>query len=197
MIEKKERIGEVVHASTSLFSVQCHVLYGAPGLGALVSTGSNNTIYGVVAEVSTNSIDPGRRPMVMGQDQESIESVYKQNPQLSRLLTTEFQVLVVGHIDNNGELQRYLAPIPPKIHELVYVCQGSEVIEIARSLEMLPALLSSPVGSPDELTAAFLRFLANEHDDPKETLLRSGRDLAKYLIGEFPRLSSILKRVSL
>ena len=62
---------------------------------------------------------------------------------------------------------------------------------------MLPALLSSPVGSPDELTAAFLRFLANEHDDPKETLLRSGRDLAKYLIGEFPRLRSILKRDSL
>ena len=119
MIEKKERIGEVVHASTSLFSVQCHVLYEAPSLGALVSTGSNNTIYGVVAEVSTNSIDPGRRPMFMGQDQESIESVYKQNPQLSRLLTTEFQVIVVGHIDNNGELQRFLAPIPHKNHELV------------------------------------------------------------------------------
>ena len=197
MIPKKERIGEVVNASTSFLSVQCHVLYEAPDLGALVCTGSDNTVYGVVAEVSTRSIDPGRRPMVMGQDQESIEAVYKQNPQLSRLLTTEFQVIVVGHRDNEGELQRFLAPVPPRIHELVYACQGSEIIEIAASLEMLPALLSSPVGSPDELTAAFLRLLANEHDHPQETLLRAGRDLAKYLIGEFPRLNSILKRVSL
>ena len=52
------RAGEVVAASTTEFTTRCHALYEAPPLGALVKSGGESPVYGVVAEVSTQSIDP-------------------------------------------------------------------------------------------------------------------------------------------
>ena len=76
----QQRVGEVVEASTSRFVVQCHELYGAPPLGSLVR--SEGGVYGVVAEVATQSLDPGRRAVAMGRGEESAEAVYRRHPQL-------------------------------------------------------------------------------------------------------------------
>ena len=110
-------LGEVVEASTSDFGTQCHRLYDAPALGTLVKSEGDSPIYGIVGEVTTQSIDPGRRTMAMGEDDDSGDAVYRRNPQLARLLTTEFRSIVVGHREN-GTLRRYLAPLPPRIHSV-------------------------------------------------------------------------------
>ncbi len=186
------RVGEVVEASTSRFVVQCHELYGAPPLGSLVR--SEGGVYGVVAEVTTQSLDPGRRAVAMGRGEESSEAVYRQHPQLARLMSTELEAVVVAH-RSGGELSRFLAPTPPRIHEIVSACSPPELVEVAGELELLPSLLASPAGSPDDVTAAFLRQLADAHPEPEQVRLEAGRKLAGLLPGQLHRLTGILKRL--
>ena len=187
-----QRVGEVVEASTSRFVVQCHELYGAPPLGSLVR--SEGGVYGVVAEVTTQSLDPGRRAVAMGRGEDSAEAVYRRHPQLTRLMSTELEAVVVAH-RSGGELSRFLAPTPPRIHEIVHACGGPELVEVAGDLELLPSLLASPAGSPDDVTAAFLRQLADAHTEPERVRLEAGRKLAGLLPGQLHRLTGILKRL--
>lgn len=187
-----QRVGEVVEASTSRFVVQCHELYGAPPLGSLVR--SEGGVYGVVAEVTTQSLDPGRRAVAMGRGEDSAEAVYRQHPQLTRLMSTELEAVVVAH-RSGGELSRFLAPTPPRIHEIVHACNGPELVEIAGELELLPSLLASQAGSPDDVTAAFLRQVVQAHPEPERVRLEAGRRLAGLLPGQLHRLTGILKRL--
>ncbi len=193
--ESDSRVGEVVEASTTEFTTQCHALYEAPPLGAVVKSGGEDPVYGVVAEVSTRSIDPGRRPVAMGAGEETVEAVYDRNPQLNRLLSTEFRSLVVAH-RRDGALNRYLAPRPPRIHDFVYECAPQEVTELGGPREFLPALLSSPIGSPDDIAASFLRRASLAHPDPRGYLVAAGKDLAVLLTGQLQRLNGILRRLS-
>ena len=188
-------VGEVVVASTTEFVTQCHALYEAPPLGSLVRCGADSRIYAVVGDVTTQGIDPGRRPMALGEDEDSEEAVYWRNPQLSRLLSTEFRSIAVGH-RNDGRLLRYLAPTPPRIHSFVYTCDPGQVLEFTGSLDFLPTLLASPVGSPDDVIAAFLRLAGRCHPEPEGFLVDAGRQIAVLLAGQLQRLNGILRRLS-
>jgi len=188
-------VGEVVEAATTEFVAQCHELYGSPPLGALVKTGGEDTVYGVVAEMATRSLDPGRRPVAMGAGEADVEAIYSRNPQLGRLLSTEFRTVVVGHMAD-GRLNRYVAPLPPKIHDMVYPCDAEETREFSGSLHSLPLLLSAQVGSPDDVAAAFLRGASRSHADPRAFLVGAGRELASLLGGDLQRLNGILRRLA-
>ena len=192
---QRSAVGEIVEASTAELLAQCHRLYEAPPLGALVKSEGVAPVYGVVAEVTTKSIDPGRRTMAMGGDDPSGDAVYERNPQLARLLATEFRAAVVGHGDG-GRLHRYLAPLPPRIHDFVFPCDDAETAAFTGELDFLPLLLAAPVASPDEVVAAFLRRSSGAHADPEAFLVRAGKELAPALGGQFQRLSAILKRLS-
>ena len=185
-------VGEIVEASTAEILAQCHRLYEAPPLGTLVKSEGDAPVYAVVAEVTTRSIDPGRRTMAMGEDDPSGDAVYERNPQLARLLATEFRAAVVGHRDD-GRVRRYLAPLPPRIHDFVFCCADDETAAFSEALDFLPLLMAAPVGSPDEVVAAFLRRASLAHTDPEAFLLRAGKQLAPALGGQFQRLSAILK----
>ena len=116
--EIDERLGEVVEGSTASFTTQCYQLYEAPPLGSLVRCGNEFSIYGIVHEVFTRSMDPSRRPIPRGMGEDNEESVYLNNPQLNRLLSTEFLSIVVEYKDN-GPLRRQLASQLPRIHSVV------------------------------------------------------------------------------
>ena len=96
-VNPEPRLGEVVETSTTGFWTQCYRLYESPPLGALVRTGGPYPAYAVVYHVSTQGIDTSRRPVARGADEASEEDVYLSNPQLSQLLRTDFQAIVVGH----------------------------------------------------------------------------------------------------
>ena len=188
------RVGEVVGASTTELVVHCYELYEAPPLGALVRCGTETAVYGVVGEVSTQSLDPGRMPVAMGADEESEEDVYRRNPQLGRLLSTTFRAVVVGHRADR-RIDPYLAPLPPRIHSFAFRCDGDEVREITESLELLTVLVSSQVGSPDDVTASFLRLASRSLEDSHGFLVKAGKELATLLGGQLPRLNGLLKRL--
>ena len=191
------KIGEVIEARTGEFVAECYELHTPPPLGSLLRTTDGQVeIYGVVRNASTESIDPGRRPLARGREESEEENIYRQHPQLSRLLRTTFDTLVIGHGQGDA-LHHYLPPRPPRVHSFVYLCEGDEVRRFTRSLDFLAILLGARAGSVDEVVSACLRQAAGAHDDERAFLVRVGKELAVLLGGELNRLNAILRRIKL
>ena len=189
------RLGEVVEATSTEFVAQCYDLYAAPALGSLVRCGDDDAIYGIVHEIATRSVDTGRRPIARGRDEDDEDAIYRSNPQLSRLLSTEFRALSVGHAER-GELRRWLAPFPPRIHSFVYSCPTETLREFSAELDFVSILLSSPIASADDVLAAFLKMSGDAHSDPDAFLINAGRRITPLLGGQMQRLGGILRRIA-
>ena len=191
-----QRVGEVIEAATADFVAQCYELYELPPLGSLVKTGEPGAeLYGVVYRATTTSFEPGRRPIARGKDETSEAALYQANPQLMKLLRSEFGVVVVGHRDNGG-LHHYLPPQPPRIHGFIYQCPPQEIREFTGSLGFLSILANTnlPIAG-DEVIAAALRHMSRVHQDPNAFLVAAGKELAVLLSGDFGKLKSILGRL--
>lgn len=191
-----ERVGEVVEASTTDFVAQCYELYQSPPLGSLVKTGdSGGELYGVVYNAATTSLEPGRRPIARGKDEASEEEIYRSNPQLLKLLRSEFNALVVGHRQGD-KLHHYLSPQPARIHGFVYLCPPEEVKEFSQSFDFLNILISSHLTVPvDEIVSACLRQMSQAHEDRRAFLVAAGKELAVLLSGDFNQFKAILGRI--
>jgi len=194
--EEMQRVGEVTEAATTGFTAQCYQLYELPPLGSLVKTKEGETqIYAVVGNASTAGIEPGRRPIARGRDTENEESLYQDNPQLEKLLKSEFFALVVGHKENSG-INHHLPPRPARIHGFVYLCPDEEVKEFSQSFGFLNMLLNTTLPVPrDELIAACLRRMSKVQDDESAFLVAAGKQLAGLLGGDYNQLKAILERI--
>jgi hypothetical protein len=197
------RLGEVVETSTTGFVAQCYELYGAPPLGALVKAGGPYPAYGIVHQVSTQGIDPSRRPMTRGVDEATEEEVYRSNPQLSHLLRTDFQAVIVGHSaegdpDKYGtfRLRYYLPPVPPPIYAFVHACGVEEVRLFTANPAFLRPLATSSIPALEEVVAACLRYVASAQEDPEGFLTVVGKQLAGFFPGDFRRVETILQRAA-
>ena len=192
--DRRKRLGEIVEASSTIVTTQCYDLYEAPPLGSLISSGEDNTTYGIVCEVTTQSIDPSRRIITRGQNEDTEKQVYLNNPQLTRLLLTEFKALLVGHRINHL-IHRKLPPLPPRIHSFVYHCDNEETKLFSSSLEFLPLLLSTHTEAIDDVITAFINQASQCHDDPMEFLVYAGKELAILFNGQLQRLNNALRRL--
>jgi hypothetical protein len=195
-MEPRKKIAEVVETSSAEFTAQCYKLDQAPPLGSLVKTKNEPfEIYGVVYNVETHSLDPGRRVVARGENMKTEGEIFRANPQLARLLRTDFKVLVVGY-GQGDSLYHYLPQKPAPIHGFVYTCQLEEVRAFTRSLDFLSLLVDArlPI-SVDEVAAACLRHASEAHPDPQVFLIKAGKELACMLSSDAKRLNSLLKRI--
>ena len=191
-----QRVGEVIQASTTDFVAQCYELYQIPPLGSLVKTKDQQLeLYGIVCNATTTSLEPGRRPIARGKDETTEEEIYRQSPQLLKLLKSEFGVVVVGHRQGD-KLYHYLPPTPAKIHGFVYQCTAEEIKEFGQSFDFLNILINAslPV-STEELIAASLRQMSQAYEDRKTFLVAAGKELAVRLSGDLSQLKAILGRI--
>jgi len=189
------RVGEVIEASTTNFVAQCYELYQTPPLGSLVKTGDAPAVYGIVFNATTSSIEPGRRPIARGKDEASEAQIYQSNPQLLKLLRSEFSALIVGH-HQSDQLHQYLPPLPAHIHSFVYQCPTEEVREFSQSFNFLNIVMNTPLPiPPQELIAACLRQMSQAHEDRHAFLVSAGKELATLLCGDFSQLEAILQRI--
>ena len=188
------KIGEVIKSSTESFMAECYELHIPPSFGSLVRTKEGNIdIYAVVSGAATSSIEVGRRPIARGRDDVNEEDIYLSNPQLEKLMRTEFTALVVGHGDS-GKVSQYMPPRPARIHSFVYPCEPDEVAMFNQSLAYLSMLVDVPERS-NELIAATLRNAAAAYSEPMAFLVRAGKELALMIAGDTNRLNIILKKV--
>ena len=189
-----DRIGEVVESSTSRFTAHCYELHQPPAFGSLVRVKAGDiVIYAVVSGATTASIEPGRRPVARGRGEEVEEGVFSTNPQLEKLLRTDFEGLVVGHRDGD-RLNHYLPPQPAKIHSFVYACESDEVAAFNELPDYLSILIKAE-HQADELVAATLRQAAATQKDSREFLIQAGKELASLLAEDTGRLNNVLRRI--
>jgi hypothetical protein len=186
------RVGEIVEAKTAEFTAQCYRLDGAPPFGSLVRASDGRIdVYGLVCEVSSGSIDAGRRVSARGVDEPDEDALFEHNPELSALLRTELSALVVGYREADRVVQR-LPPHPPRLHGFVHRCDPAELRTFGQRLDFLAALLAG-AGTTDELVAATLRQLAAVQGDERAYLVAAGKRLALMLGGDVRRLGAILR----
>lgn len=195
-MEVPNRIAEIVESSSAQFTAQCYRLEQAPSLGCLVKVRNKPVeIYGVVYNIETHSLEPGRRIVARGEKMETEDEIFRTNPQLARLLRTDFNVLVVGY-SQGGSLYQYLPQKPAPIHGFVYICTEEEVRTFTDCLDFLGLLIDARLPVPaEEITAACLRYVSQAHHDRQAFLVRAGKELAYLLGGDTKRLSSLLKRL--
>ncbi len=190
---ENQRVGEVIEASTTDFVAQCYELYELPPLGSLVKTRDQVVEqFGVVYRATTTSFEPGRRPIARGKDELSEEALYQANPQLMKLLRSEFGVLVVGHREAD-RLHHFLPPRPARLHGFVYLCSPEEIREFSQSFGFLNILVNTHLAiASGETVAAALRQMSRVYEDPHRFLVSAGKELAVLLSGDFSQLKTIL-----
>ncbi len=193
-VVEASRFGEVVEASVERVVGQCHHLYDAPPLGALVRIG--RVVFAIVDGISTGAIDPGRQVIARGADADSEEEVYAVHPQLERLLRTQVTLAVVGH--REGErIRQHLPAQPPRIHTFLHRCADDEAREFMERSDFLRLLLDSGLPTADEVVAAALREAAPAFERPRTFLMNASRAIAAQLPTDAARLGAIMRRLPL
>jgi hypothetical protein len=195
-MQAKVKIGEVVESSVSQYTAHCYELFQTPPLGCLVTAhAACGDIGGIVAAVTTQSLEPGRRPIARGRDEASEEALFRQNPQLLKLFRTDITVLVSGYHSPDA-WHCYLPPQPASIHSFVYTATPEEVQAASSSFDFLNLFLDNPVPlASHELAAAAIRQMSLAYPDPHAFLIRAGKRLAALLYNDLNGLNAILRRI--
>ena len=194
-----DRVGEVVESDSTAFEAQCYRLQEPPALGSLVAADDGEAVVvGVVSGAGTSSIQPGRRALARGEGEESVESLYANNPQIEKLLMTTFTAQIVGYRyggPGDGRIMQRLPSQPPKVHSFVYECSAEEQATFGESMDFLSILAGARGEAGDQLVGACLRQLSAMANDPREFLVRAGKALTVIWASEPQRLYTLLSGI--
>jgi hypothetical protein len=191
---KSQRIGEIVETSTAGFVAVSKALHQPPALGSLVKVqlGGEDYAYGVVASGTTTSPDPGRRAVPRASDEVYDETIYTEQPQLTRVLHTEFAVVLVGCFEE-GAIRQHLPPQPPRLHYDVHECTSGEVRRFSERLIYFRLLLSTRGEVPaEQLLAAHIRQVYRARGSDPAWLERAAREVTSLLRDDYDRMMMVL-----
>jgi len=190
-LDEGEHIGEVVESSTTQIVAQARLLHEAPSFGSFVRVGSATPALGIVYDISTQSLEPHRRPTAYGKTESQLR---REQPQIFQLLRTHFQILVLGYMEG-GDAIHILPPQPARIHSFTHVCDEGEVRACTQSDEFLRAILNSTGTATDDLLIAALRHAVAARHGDRGYLVSRGKDLSRLLRDDYDRLSSVVRRI--
>lgn len=205
-----DKIAEVIETSTTQFmaeSLEPEDLSFPlmPPFGSWVKSfdeESGNKILGVVCHVTTTPTDSLHRVRALGL---SLAEIRNEQPQILGMLTTKFQALIVGfettpsspngHTPSFGKVYQYLPPRPPQIHQAVYRCHPSEIINFSENLNFLRILLQISTVPKEALIAATIREIYQLRDLNRSWLVKAGRTLTVLLREDYDTLQYILSQI--
>jgi len=191
-----KRCGEIVETTTVGFVAESLELNRPPALGSLVKVDNpdGSRVYGIVSYGMTTALEPGRRAIRRSTDEVYDQAVYKEHPELSHILRTEFAVILVGCEDERG-LWQHLPSQPPPLHYSVYSCSPQEVQRFSQRLDYFRLILSSsgPISS-EQLLAAHIREVYQRNQDDN-WLLGAARAAASLLKEDHARLIAVLQGI--
>lgn len=186
-------IGEIVETSTLGFRAESLTLHQPPPLGELVKVQRDGQDYWYAVVVyGTTSADVGRRVVRRATPEVRDEAIYREHPQLARLLQTVFEARLVGW-NEDGRIRQGLPPVPPPLHYSVHVCSAEEVIAFSRHFYYFRLLLEPPSEVPaEQVLAAHVRQVYRQRGYDDEWLAAAAREIAGLLKTDHDRLMSVL-----
>ncbi len=185
---------EVIKSSLTGFVAQSWQWDYCPTFGSLVLVQDDiRTLFGVVHQVETGSIDPVRSPFPY---QKTLQELKKEQPHIFEFLKTTDSCLTVGY-RQGSTVVRALAPEPPKIHAFVSPASRELAQQFFSSADYLHLLfgMQSQLFNLDELLLALLRYSATCGCTDKQRL-RAFMDTYVLLTGnEYRRVKLFAQRV--
>ena len=202
-------IAEVIETSTTNFLAQCLEPEDLnfpvmPPFGSwmkAIDEETGNKIFAVVSYVTTSPVDSIHRARALGL---SLDELREQQPQIFAMLKTEFRAAIVGfempptgrdHLAT-GQIYHYLPPRPPQIHQAVFQCDRSEIMDFTDKPDFLRVLLQVTDAPADALIAATVRDIYRLRKGDRAWLVTVGRNLSLLLKDDYDRLRYILSQIS-
>lgn len=186
-------VGRVINAGNARFAVGCRLLRSqVPTFGALVKAeaGAGVTILGLIRDVQLLDDPLVRQVAVLPEERPELIA-----DQHQRLLPIEVQVQVVGYGDG-GRWHHCLPPQPPMSLVEVVTCTLDELVAFTGRFDYFRLVLESRDLLADELLAAHLRQAAAARGEAgRGFLVEAGRELARLLAADLPRLDGLLRRI--
>lgn len=203
---RPNHFAEVVETATAEFLAQClepeDLSFAVmPPFGSWVKSideESGNCVYAVVYHATTTPIDSVHRARALGL---SLLELREQQPQIFAMLKTEFRAAIVGFrpspASSRDTIYQHLPPRPPQVHQAVYYCDSSEIVEFSDNLDFIRTLLQVAGAPVDGLTAAAIREIYQLRQGDRAWLVQAGRAISLLLKDDYDRLRIILSQVHL
>jgi hypothetical protein len=196
-VESVVTIGRLLRSSTTGYVFGCAVPEpDVPRFGDFVKApaqrGRTNVI-GLIYDIVIED-DPFVRQMVATRD---LEEAYILDQRENRQVPIEVSVLAIGYYAGADRIQCGLPPQPPVTLDSIRPCTAAEVLDCTSSFDYLRLIVNSPEAPADELIAVSLRNAAagRPPEDRAAFLRLAGRELAKMLNRDLPRLENLLRRI--
>ena len=200
-VEATVAIGRLLRSSTTGFVFGCSVPEpDVPRFGDFVKApaqrGRTNVI-GLIYDIVIED-DPFVRQMVATRD---LDEAYILDQRENRQVPLEVSVLSIGY-DSGGDagpsqIVCGLPPQPPVTLDSIRACLPAEMLDCTTGLDYLRLIINSPDAPVDELIVVSLRNAAAARPPEDRTffLRRAGRELAKLMSRDLPRLENLLRRI--
>ena len=192
----KRSFAEVLESSLHTWKAQSWRWDNFPQFGSLVTiTTPERTVFGIVYQIQTGSLDQARSPFPFGKTEEEL---LREQPQIFAFLQTTFQCLTVGYLQN-GKILYQWAPEPPKIHAFVSQATPEQYEQFFASEQYIHILfgISQQVLNLDELFLAILKKLFDQKMLTQPHLCRFIETFSLLTGNDYRRLKLFLQRATI
>ncbi len=189
---KKKAFAEVIESSLQGWTAQSWQWNTIPEFGSLVAiTTKNRTLFGVIYQSKTGSIDSNHYPFAYKKTEEEL---LLEQPHIFDFLQTTFSCILVG-FNENGKMIYRTAPEPAPIHGFIIKALAEDERLFFKSEHYLHLLFgASDYCNIDELLLALLHYM-KRNDMVNEHSLSLFLDTFSILIGnDYKRLKLFLQR---
>jgi hypothetical protein len=184
-------IGEVIGSSNTEFIAESALLHDSPPFGSFIKVQSRETIYAVVFNAYTHSLEPNRLAIAYHRSEQELRD---EQPQIFELLKTKFEAVIIGY-ESDGVIRHHLPPQPPRLHSFVYACQPIEVRRLTSQFKFFRFLLGVEKAPRDELIAGTIRAANEVRKGERAFLVQAGKELLRLIGDDYEMLASILQRI--
>ena len=189
-------IGEIIEVSSRYCIAQSYELYGCPPIGDIVkcTDDNNEEIFGVVTNISTTSIDSGRRPNPKGPGFENVTDIYTENPEIEHLMKTEFNITFMGYKSYN-KFSISIPPTPPKIFSFIHYVTEGELTTLFSDSNLIKFIVNSNMDLKDDVITLTINKYLNYKKTDKDEMIRFTNLLAQALPDQIQRITNIINNL--
>ncbi|HLW72666.1 MAG TPA: hypothetical protein VKR54_01325 [Candidatus Babeliales bacterium] len=193
MMVKQDCFAEVIESSLTSWLAQSWAWDTFPEFGSFVAIeGKKRTIFGIVHQVQTGSMDPVRYPFPY---QKTEEELLKEQPQIFEFLKTTFSCITIGYQEKKA-MSYLIAPEPPKIHSFI-TRPSNETSKIFFANTRYMHLLfthSAHIFNMDELMLALLKQHIDLHILTKDKINAFMQTYSLLIGNDYRRIKLFLQR---
>jgi hypothetical protein len=186
---------EIIESSLQNFLAQSWEWNEFPQFGSLVAVQTKKrTLFGLVYQIQTGSMDPTRYPFPYKKTQEQLLA---EQPQIFQFLKTTFSCVLLGYSEK-GKIFYGVPPEPGTIHSFVSIAESEVAKDFFYSDNYLPLLFAQSalitIGI-DELLVALMRYQKELGILSPEKLNHAMGSFSLLTGNDYRRMKLLLQRV--